>query len=1019
MAEADGRIVIDTEVDTSGVRDGVSEINRSFDGVEKGIRKADSALTGLGGTVRKIEKMFAAAFAVKKLVQFGNECIELGSDLAEVKNVVDVTFTTMSDKVNEFAKSAMTTAGMSETMAKRYIGTFGAMAKSFGYSEKEAYDMSTALTQLTGDVASFRNLSQDEAYTKMKSVFTGETESLKELGVVMTQSALDQYALANGYGKTTAAMTEQEKVGLRMAFVQQQLTAASGDFIRTSDSWANQTRVMQLQIESLKATIGQGLINIFTPVLQVINILLGKLATLANAFKAFTELITGRSSSGSTDASGAGLVGDTAADMESGYNEAADGAENLADATKDTAAATKEAAKAAKAYLSPLDEISKISSDSDAGGTQGGVTTPGSGGGGNDIGGSGAVQNVDYGKLAEGETELERMNPVLDLIIKKLKQLGKLLKKGFWDGLGGYKPILAGLQDDILSVGKSLKQIFTSREVLQAANTFAESCAYNLGRVAGSVASIGLTIGTNLVGGIESYLSRNSERIKSYISNMLKIDADIADIIGDWTQAFADVFSTVFGSQAAQEITGSIIGIFSTGFGTATQLAASFVRDVGTYLTAPFVNNKETIKEALLGTIEPLQTIASSVETVIQAIADMVLGVYNEHVKQLFGSVTQGINDILGILLEGYNTYIVPVLSGVSEQIAAFMAGPFAELIGSVENFLISAINLLKTLWENVLVPLLKWISSKIMPVVAPILKAVGTQAIAVFATISKVASGILDALGGVLTFLDGVFSGDWKKIFSGLAEVLQGFQKSANAIFEFIRENVFAPLDAYLSDIFEADWTEVFGAVGNVANAFFEKVSELWEALKDTFDGIITFINGVFSGNWSEAWKGLVSIFASIWEGILAIAKAPVNGIIGLFNGLVKGVNDILAGIESVLKFDFTIPNPFGGTIMDYHWQATLPRLSGSIPYLASGAVIPPRSEFLAVLGDQKRGNNIETPEALLRKIVREESGNNDGNGGECRLVIQLNRRTIYEQVIEEARIRQRNTGRNPFELA
>lgn len=293
---ADGSVIIDTRLDTTGVQKGVSAIKQSFN--------------GLGSAVKKIGLLIGGAFAVGKLVQFGKECVELGSDLAEVQNVVDVTFTTMSGKVNEFAKNAMTSAGLSETMAKRYVGTFGAMSKSFGFSEAQAYDMSTALTQLTGDVASFYNISQDLAYIKLKSVFTGETETLKDLGVVLTQSALDQYALANGYGKTTSAMTEQEKVALRLAFVQKQLSAASGDFIRTSDSWANQVRVMQLQLQSLKATVGQGLINIFTPVLKVINILLGKLATLANAFKSFTELITGKKSSGQTSGSGAGLTGD-------------------------------------------------------------------------------------------------------------------------------------------------------------------------------------------------------------------------------------------------------------------------------------------------------------------------------------------------------------------------------------------------------------------------------------------------------------------------------------------------------------------------------------------------------------------------------------------------------------------------------------------------------------------------------------------------------------------------------------
>lgn len=245
-----------------------------------------------------------------------------------VQNVVDVTFPNMSAQVDKFAQSALKASGLSETMAKKYTGTFGAMAKAFGFNEQQAYDMGTALTSLTADVASFYNLSQDEAYTKLKSVFTGETESLKDLGVVMTQTALDSYALANGYGKTTAQMTEAEKVSLRYAFVQQQLSAASGDFARTSGSWANQVRVLKLQIDSLKASIGQGLINLFTPIIQTVNNLLGKLVTLANAFKAFTELITGKKNSGSSGGGSAQIAaaGTAATDASTGLQNAADAA---------------------------------------------------------------------------------------------------------------------------------------------------------------------------------------------------------------------------------------------------------------------------------------------------------------------------------------------------------------------------------------------------------------------------------------------------------------------------------------------------------------------------------------------------------------------------------------------------------------------------------------------------------------------------------------------------------------------
>ena len=184
----------------------------------------NTQLKGMKGMALKAAATIGAAFSVKALANFSKECLELGSDLQEVQNVVDVTFGSMSEKVNKFAQDAAASYGLSETMAKKYTGTFGAMSKAFGFTEQEAYDMSTTLTGLAGDVASFYNLSQDEAYTKLKSVFTGETESLKDLGVVMTQAALDQYALSNGFGKTTSAMSEQEKVALRYAFVTSQLS---------------------------------------------------------------------------------------------------------------------------------------------------------------------------------------------------------------------------------------------------------------------------------------------------------------------------------------------------------------------------------------------------------------------------------------------------------------------------------------------------------------------------------------------------------------------------------------------------------------------------------------------------------------------------------------------------------------------------------------------------------------------------------------------------------------------------
>lgn len=328
----------------------------------KGLKDTTNTIksSGIENSLKKIGKLAVAAFSVKAIVNFGKECIDLGSDLTEVQNVVDVTFGSLNTEVNRFAENAITQFGLGQTVTKKYVGTFGAMAKAFNFSNKEALAMSETLTGLTGDVASFYNLSSDEAYTKLKSVFTGETETLKDLGVVMTQNALDQYALANGYGKTTSKMSEQEKVALRYKFVLDKLNIANGDFARTSDSWANQTRVLGLRFNELKATLGQGFINIFTPLVKGINMVLSKLQVLANAFKSFTEMIFGNAGGDDSTSNVSNLASDA--------SKASDAVSGIGDSAKKSAKDLKSLASFDTAQILKKDDSDSSSSGSDAGG---------------------------------------------------------------------------------------------------------------------------------------------------------------------------------------------------------------------------------------------------------------------------------------------------------------------------------------------------------------------------------------------------------------------------------------------------------------------------------------------------------------------------------------------------------------------------------------------------------------------------------------------------------------------------
>lgn len=337
-----GKIALELGVNTKDFKKQLSGLGNTAKSASNGITKS------LGG----IAKAAAVAFSVKAIVNFGKECLELGSDLAEVQNVVDVTFGSMSEKVNEWAKAAMESYGMSEKVAKEYMGQFGAMSKAFGNTEQMAYDQAAALTGLAGDVASFYNMSTDEAFSKLKAVYTGETEGLKSLGVVMTQTALEEYAVQQGIGKTISAMSEQEKVALRLSFVQDKLAGASGDFARTADGWANQTRVLSLRFDALKASIGQGLINILTPVIRLLNQLVAYLQVAADAFSNFTTMLFG-DSGGSTSS-----VVSSMADASGAISE------NLGDSAS--------AAKAIKKSLAGFDQINTLGGgDSGGGGSAG------------------------------------------------------------------------------------------------------------------------------------------------------------------------------------------------------------------------------------------------------------------------------------------------------------------------------------------------------------------------------------------------------------------------------------------------------------------------------------------------------------------------------------------------------------------------------------------------------------------------------------------------------------------------
>jgi hypothetical protein len=739
----------------------------------------------------------------------------------------------------------------------------------------------------------------------------------------MTQSALDQYALANGYGKTTSAMTEQEKVALRLAFVQKQLSAASGDFIRTSDSWANQVRVMQLQLQSLKATVGQGLINIFTPVLKVINVLLGKLATLANAFKSFTELITGKKSSGQTSGSGAGLTGDASGvqDTADAYGQAADNAGKLADSTEDVADATKDAAKAAKGYLSPLDEINRYSTQDASSTASKTPSTSGSGSGGGGTSLPSAVSNVDYGKMAEGET-------ALDKISKSAEKLAKLLKR-LW------KPF----QDAWKKEGKN---------TIDAANIALSGIA----KLAKSVGRSLVEVWTNGTG-------------TTMLTNMLRIAQNVLKTIGNIASGFADAWNkNNVGTQIIQNIADALVVVM--------QFVERIAAD-----TATWAANLD-----FYPLLESISNLTSAFAPILESIGNVLEWIYNNIVLPMLKWVIEvGLPTVINLvskvatfladhqsIVEAFGVALIGAFA------AAKIAGLASSVIKSVSGIAMSAKGLISLMTGT----------GGIMGGIKAIATAIGPGGVFVLAVGACIAIGVL-------------LYKNWDKIKEMAGKVWDWISNKTRRFVEDIG-NKLRGLATKMTTI----W-------GNMKASAHQK----WNAIWSTVSGFAERIKNAIVDKFTSAKNTVVDVFNGMRDAI----RSVLNNIISVVNGAISKVNGVVSAIESAFSFGpWKVPTPFGSKTIGF--RATFPRVP-TVPYLAKGAVIPPRSEFLAVLGDQKQGNNIETPEALLRKIVREETAGRQAGGGSYRFTAQINRRTLFDEMMKEAQMRRDTSGRNPFEMA
>lgn len=332
----------------------ITKIPNIMKGFNRNTINMSKGLGNLKGSILSAVGTIAGAIGAFDLLK---SSVDISSSLTEVQNVVDSTFGDYTKKIEDFSKISIQQFGMSELTAKQMAGRFQAMGTAIGFSQGKMSDMSVELTKLAADMASFYNVEQDAAATSLQSIFTGETDPLRQYGIDLAQTTLEEWAHKQGIDAKMQSMSQMEKVMLRYKYVMESTIPVQGDFAKTRDTWANGVRILAQNFEILGSTIGGVVINVLKPFVKALNVIMGQVNEFAKTISTALGKIFGW-----TYEEG----GDTGSNLAAG----AVGAEDLSDSMDDVADSTDKATKKQKEFnkqLSKFDELNNYTTSEKGG----------------------------------------------------------------------------------------------------------------------------------------------------------------------------------------------------------------------------------------------------------------------------------------------------------------------------------------------------------------------------------------------------------------------------------------------------------------------------------------------------------------------------------------------------------------------------------------------------------------------------------------------------------------------------
>lgn len=866
----------------------------------------------------------------------------------------------------------------------------------------------------------------------IKGAFTNKISS------ILSRMKSGIFGINRASDKTSMSMGRMLKMSLLMSVAFRAFSLVmSGikDGFDNLSQYSGETNNSLSSLWSSLVRLQNSLATAFSPILSIVAPILSKFIDMISTAASYVSMFFAFLSGKKTYTKAIAVQKDYAKSLDT----TASSAKKDADSTKDVADATEDATDATEDYLSPLDDLNRYTEQQDknnSGSKNPSSSTPNTGGG------SGTSPMFEEVAISDIPI-LEKLKDILSKIFKPFKEAWDKEGKNTIDAA---KYAFISLGELAKSVGKSFLEVWTNgtgTKTLTLMLQIAQNILLTVGNIAQRLNEAWNTnsIGTKIIQNIFNLLN-------IILGTIEKITADTAE----WASKlnFTPLLNSINALLVALQPLTKNIGdglewlwkniLLPIAGWTITDALPSFLNMIASALNALnaviellkplwdwFWNNVlkpvgvwtgQAFIDAMNKSTDLLNQFSdwcSNNKAVVRGITEAVALFFAAWTGiEILSFIQQsgGLISTLGMIKDAIVGCTLAKLADKAETIAltamyakdfvVSLASGTAELIKQAAQFVINT-------------------GLKIADTAAQVAMTAATLA---WNAVCVIATGLTTALGVAIGFLTSPIGLAIVAITAIIAAGVLLYKNwdvvknKATELCDAVKVR-FQQLSTWISSVFARDWSKQFGIIGDYMNGWTKNIKNIIDSIKQIFNGMVTFVSSVLSGNWRRAWEGIKQIFSGIWNAMASAVKSPINLIISFMNAMLRAAQTMQNGFASAMNHmniqlpkwlqDFTGWSSVGFNF--HYWSAPY------IPYLAKGAVIPPNKEFMAVLGDQKNGNNIEAPESLIRQIVREESGG--GQKQRIEIPVYLKGKQIYKAVVEEGKVVMSQTGMNPFAMA